>query len=163
VKNVLHAPTVLCNIIGQGIHQDYRVSIHPSDNLSASTITDNHGRAAGYFKPFAEQGVRFIELRLSDPPVGPELGPSPFDRNVRYMIHAVWSDTERQRFAARQELQTRLVADASSLTSAEKAWLQEHFESEFKFLCAYELSIYNEEDREEGRRILRALMSDDDN
>ena len=38
--------------------------------------------------------------------------------------------------------------------------MKTHFGSEFKFLLLYNLKIYNEEDRQEGRAILRALMSD---
>ncbi|KAK0670268.1 hypothetical protein QBC41DRAFT_222052 [Cercophora samala] len=43
-------------------------------------------------------------------------------------------------------------------TSEEKHWLRVHFDGEFKFLRMYNLSIYNEDDRAEGRRIVRALM-----
>ena len=51
--------------------------------------------------------------------------------------------------------------EAPPLTSEEKAWLNEHWGGEFKFLAAYGLSIYKEEDREEGRRIVRGMMAQD--
>jgi hypothetical protein len=51
-------------------------------------------------------------------------------------------------------------ADAPPLTKLEKDYLAKHWGGEYKFLMMYELSIYKEEDREEGRRILRAFMSD---
>lgn len=43
-------------------------------------------------------------------------------------------------------------------TQEEKAWLKKHFDGEFKFLRDYGLSIYEDEDREEGRRIARGCM-----
>jgi hypothetical protein len=42
-----------------------------------------------------------------------------------------------------------------------KNWLNVHWGGEFKFLQAYHLSIYDEDDREEGRRIVRAFMVQD--
>jgi hypothetical protein len=42
--------------------------------------------------------------------------------------------------------------------TAEKHWLKKHWRGEFHFLIAYGLKIYNEEDREEGRAIVRAFM-----
>ena len=46
-------------------------------------------------------------------------------------------------------------------TDVEKAWLNKHFSSEFAFLRQYGLSIHKDEDREEGKRILRTFMGDD--
>ncbi|KAK5174889.1 uncharacterized protein LTR77_000025 [Saxophila tyrrhenica] len=47
-------------------------------------------------------------------------------------------------------------------TKAEKDWLKQKFDGEFKFLQTQGLSIYKEEDREEGRTIARALRANDD-
>lgn len=55
----------------------------------------------------------------------------------------------------------RANASSSSnpdLSYSEKQWLKENWGGEFKFLRAYGLSIHKEEDREEGRLILRAMM-----
>lgn len=41
--------------------------------------------------------------------------------------------------------------------AAEKAWLKRNFEDEFHFLRSYGLSIYKEEDRDEGKAIFQAL------
>jgi len=46
-------------------------------------------------------------------------------------------------------------------TEAEKNWLKKHHGNEFKFLQTMGLSIYKEEDREEGRTILRGFMKND--
>ena len=46
-------------------------------------------------------------------------------------------------------------------TAEEKEWLKENWGGEYRFLRAYELSIYKEEDREEGRAIVRAFIEAD--
>lgn len=46
------------------------------------------------------------------------------------------------------------------LTSDEREWLKKNWGSEFYFLRAYGLSIYKDEDRIEGREILKAFMED---
>ncbi|KAL8789939.1 MAG: hypothetical protein Q9195_006600 [Heterodermia aff. obscurata] len=48
------------------------------------------------------------------------------------------------------------------LTQDEKKWLKDNYGGEFHFLRGQGLSIYKEEDREEGRIILRAMMQEDD-
>jgi hypothetical protein len=52
--------------------------------------------------------------------------------------------------------------DAPPYTAAEKKWLNVHWGGEFKFLQAYQLSIHDEDDREEGRRIARAFIHQDE-
>ena len=47
------------------------------------------------------------------------------------------------------------------LNNPEKKWLKEYFGGEYHFLRSYCLSIYEEEDRKEGRSILRARMEAD--
>ncbi|KAJ5584608.1 uncharacterized protein N7459_004408 [Penicillium hispanicum] len=149
LKQVLHAPGALCNLIGGPITDDHGVVTFVSDGSSGFITKGPEGHPVAYFKP---QGgnVVLLEVSLSEPPIGPRVGPSPFHPSGLYMIHAFWPETERRKFAARP------------LTPAEKAWRKRHFGSEFKFLQMYDLSIYNEDDREQGRRISRALMSDGD-
>ena len=52
--------------------------------------------------------------------------------------------------------------DAQSLSADERKWLKDNWGGEFHFLRCYSLSIYKEEDREEGRLIMRALIKCDD-
>ncbi|KAH7151668.1 hypothetical protein B0J13DRAFT_522014 [Dactylonectria estremocensis] len=77
---------------------------------------------------------------------------------------ALWPDEERRRFAALQtSRQSKVAATAAeSLTPGEVEWLKKHYGSEFKFLQSHGLSIYKDEDREEGRAILRAIVFNDD-
>lgn len=151
LENVLHAPKALCNIIGGPILENYNVTTNFGSPDGPGAIVDLHsGQPVAYFKPLNE-GRRLMDVQLSDPPVGPSVGNSAFEPGVSYMIHAFWPAEERQRFES-----TR------SFTSAERAWVKKHFGNEFKFLQTYGLSIYKDEDREEGRAIVRTLMSNDD-
>ena len=53
------------------------------------------------------------------------------------------------------------IGTTGSYTTAEMAWLKQHFKDDDHFLRQYGLSIHKEEDREEGRAMLRAFMADD--
>jgi hypothetical protein len=53
---------------------------------------------------------------------------------------------------------TRSGFENPPYTTAEKQWLRAHWGSEFHFLQCYNLSIYDEADREEGRRIARGMI-----
>jgi hypothetical protein len=53
----------------------------------------------------------------------------------------------------------RVVPELPPYTAAEKEWLEARFGHEFRFLHRLNLSIYEREDREEGRRILRAFIA----
>ncbi|KAL8671578.1 MAG: hypothetical protein Q9168_003922 [Polycauliona sp. 1 TL-2023] len=89
-----------------------------------------------------------------------------------YYINATWPNVERARWEAYpQDTLARHSADRGevsndgnvpSLTRLEKKWLKDNYGDEFHFLRSYGLSIYKEEAREEGRRILRAMMGDDE-
>ncbi|GAB1206467.1 hypothetical protein APSETT445_005156 [Aspergillus pseudonomiae] len=161
LKNVLHAPRLICNIIRNPILKDYNVLTWFSDTTSGSITRHSDGRTVAYFKPMTGN-VMFWEVRLSGPPVGPKVGPSPFNPSDDYMIHAFWPHSERRRFAALQASHQTQTKVSEPLIQNEKAWLKKHHGSEFKFLRDHGLSTYEDEDREEGRAILRALMSDDD-
>lgn len=163
LKKVLHAPSIICNIIGQPILDDYNIltSFSESSLGRSGSITNlSDGRSVAYFKPL-NRDTWFFQVRLSGPPVGPKVGPSPFNSSKNYMIHAFWPESERQRFAALQASRQIPATASGPLTSAEKTWLKTHYRTEFNFLRVHGLSIFKDEDREEGRTILRAIMSDD--
>ena len=88
------------------------------------------------------------------------------------MIGSHWAEDERERFTAYQSQQERQssspdparIEEAAILgryTVAEQQWMKQHYGGEFKFLRAYGLKICDEEDREEGRQILRSMMAED--
>ncbi|KAF5859752.1 hypothetical protein ETB97_002474 [Aspergillus alliaceus] len=150
LKKVLHAPSIICNIIGQPLLDDCNVltSFSESSLGSSGSITNlSDGRSVAYFNPLNR--------------VGPKVGPPPFNSSEEYMIHAFWPESERQRFAALQASRQIPATASGPLTSAEKAWLKRHHRTEFNFLRVHGLSIFKDEDREEGRAILRAVMSND--
>jgi hypothetical protein len=59
-------------------------------------------------------------------------------------------------------LPTMSTKRAAPYTAAEKQWLKDEWRDEYHFLRAYRLSIYKDEDREEGRAIVRAYIREDD-
>lgn len=85
----------------------------------------------------------------------------------QYFLRITWSDSERARWKARDQqtktdTEKRQWIGEQPYTTEEKQWLKKHYGGEFKFLMAYEMSIYNEEGRAEGRAIMRALAKDDE-
>ena len=51
--------------------------------------------------------------------------------------------------------------DAPPYTAEEERWLKDAYGGEYHFLASYQLSIFKEDDREEGRRIARGLVERD--
>jgi hypothetical protein len=121
---------------------------------------DKHGRNGAYF----DSRLKPFQVRLSGPPVGPRVGPAPFEVSKLYVINVLWADNERKKWEELRASKARQQAEVGPLTSEEKQWLKNHWGNEFKFLMSHDLNINKDEDREEGRSILRAIMagSDDD-
>ncbi|RMZ83235.1 hypothetical protein DV738_g1231, partial [Chaetothyriales sp. CBS 135597] len=97
LRNVLHCPSALCNIIGMppDFLEEYDVSFDFTEH-SRGTIKDNHGRSVAYFatdKPM-------FQVQLSGPPVGPAVGPSALEKGSAYLLSFKWSDGERARWEA---------------------------------------------------------------
>ena len=95
LRNVLHAPTALCYIIGGPSTGDY-------DNYQLGCLGDNGwdgdiskgGQRIGYL----DFRVLWV-LKLSGPPLGPVVGPPVIKPEGNYMIHAFWPESERRRWA----------------------------------------------------------------
>lgn len=160
MKNVLHAPSIICNIIGSPVLNDYHVFTSFSETSSGSIHRLSDGRRIAYFKP-ATQAARFFQVRLSGPPVGPKVGPPPFDPSTKYLLRAEWPDSERKKHDNVQLLLQDKDIDDGPLKATENAWVKKHYGDEFKFLQAHGLSISKEEDRAEGRIIVRTMISRD--
>nr|CEG04027.1 unnamed protein product [Fusarium acuminatum CS5907] len=155
LTNVLYVPSAICNIIGQPVVDRYNIITRGIEG----TITDlSDGHSVAYFKRQMEAAKNF-EIRLSGPPIGPKVGPSPFNPSMMYCIRASWPDSERERLAALQASRQPAAGANLDLAPSEKTWLKEHFQSEFQFLQLYGLSVFKEEDRKEGRTILRTIMA----
>lgn len=104
--------------------------------------------------------------------VGRPKGQSSLDPSGLYCINASWPSSERAKFRAhKEECQRRGEGQAgtsgnlpngsgvAAYTDAERDWIKKHYESEFKFVLQHGLKMFDEGDREEGRRIVRAMMS----
>ncbi len=98
LRNVLHSPASICNLIGGLGTDDY-------DKLNLgglgrkrhdAEITKENGRWFGYFV----RG-RFWTLKLSEPPIGPELGPSDLRAKTSWDSHikAFWTEEGRREWA----------------------------------------------------------------
>jgi len=158
LHNVLHIPTIFCNVIGNPISKEYGILTGgPGTENTSGVIFDKQHRTVAYFDP---QAVLF-EVKLSDPPVGPAVGPSPFVRGAAYYINVRWADSEREKWEASRAANAAESTEVPPLSDEEKQWLKKHWDGEFKFLASHGLSIYKDEDREEGRIILRAIMAHD--
>jgi len=78
-----------------------------------------------------------------------------------YSLSFIWSGEERARWERVKDADvvgSGRVSRVSLYTDAEKKWLKENWGGEFKFLRAHGLKIHDEEDRAEGRIIVRAMM-----
>ncbi|CZR49933.1 uncharacterized protein FPRO_16138 [Fusarium proliferatum ET1] len=160
LKNVLHAPSIICNIIGSPVLNDYKIFTSFSKISSGSIRRLSDGHLIAYFKP-ATQAVPFFQVRLSGPPVGPKVGPPPLDPSTKYLLRAEWPDSERKKHDNVQLLlQDKGIADGP-LKATEDVWVKKHYGDEFKFLQVHGLSIFKEEDRAEGRIIIRTMISRD--
>ncbi|SPO04349.1 uncharacterized protein DNG_07034 [Cephalotrichum gorgonifer] len=155
LRNVLHVPTATCNVIGNPILDEYRVTMSGSRQDTKGAIVDRRGRNVANFDPRAI----LFQVRLSGPPVGPRVGPSPFDPSILYMINVRWPDSERDKWEASRGVRAPQAVGVTPLSDTEKRWFIEHWGGEFKFLASYGLSFYKEKDREVGRVILRAILS----
>jgi hypothetical protein len=73
LRNVLHVPTSLCNVVGGLSTGDYGMySLEgPVGQPTGGDITDREGFQIRYFDTARYQ----MTLKFSEPPVGPVLGP----------------------------------------------------------------------------------------
>ncbi|KAM6528880.1 hypothetical protein FALCPG4_009832 [Fusarium falciforme] len=154
LKNVLHYPDAVCNIVGSLVSCGERVW----------TLRDDKMRPAVYFE--LGQDKPFHPLLLSGPPCGARLGRCPLDEKRNSLFGLYLPENERERFEVSQGRarvsQEEEEEDISvPLTDHEKAWLKKYWRSEFQFLAAYALSIYHEGDRSVGRDFLRQFMAED--
>ncbi|KAH7110438.1 hypothetical protein EDB81DRAFT_873840 [Dactylonectria macrodidyma] len=159
----IQTPGCICNVIGSPILDEYDIHTGSSVQNTKGTIIDKQGRTVAYFDPHG----KFFQVRFSSPPVGPRVGPMPFDPSAMYWMNVRWADSEREKWEASragQDLQPAENVPPSSTPCHRLGrltlWLKKHWGSEFRFLASDGLNINKEEDREEGRSILRAILAD---
>ncbi|KAK4692052.1 hypothetical protein P7C71_g5077, partial [Lecanoromycetidae sp. Uapishka_2] len=157
LHDVFFAPDCVCNIFGLPILDDYSISIGGSDG----GLTDKRTGA-----PVAViDHTRLYKLRLK----GQSPDQSSLDKDRVYWIRADLPPTEIARWQAhkrqllRPDSPTRvpISTEIEEYTADEKRWLQVNWGGEFKFLLCYGLSIHDEDERAEGRTLVRSFMQDD--
>lgn len=168
LKEVLHVPGFICNVIGghiessDGYHLDTCGS--PKSN---GTIRDRRGKHLAYFDPKRP----LFSIRVKNQPGGPKFGPHVLQKGILYMLSCEWESTEQQRWLDYQRqggMNDHTSKSACSIntnppyTAAEKGFLKAAWRDEYHFLLQHGLKISNDEDRAEGRLILRALLHEDD-
>lgn len=130
-------------------------------STSKGTIKDSQRNSEAYFDPDRP----LLSIKLRDPPTGPKLGPHVLSSGVSYVLGCHWSPEEEQKWH-HFKANNSLISPISGLTSAnetrpytneEKAYLKENWGDEYHFLLDHGLSIHKDEDRLEGRSILRAF------
>ncbi|KAF1836335.1 hypothetical protein BDW02DRAFT_521172 [Decorospora gaudefroyi] len=161
LHEVLHVPDSLCNIIGQPLMftDGYDVTTRFSTKSNGS-IKDSQGKNVAYFDP--KRPLFTIKVRC--PPNGPTLGPPALKKDGTYMLGCRWdaaSESKWKEFKSKNGLSTS-GQKAAPYTADENAFLKKNYGSEYRFLMQHGLKIHDEEDREEGRAILRAVMREDE-
>ncbi|KAH0360065.1 hypothetical protein KCU65_g9606, partial [Aureobasidium melanogenum] len=152
LHNVLYAPSYTVNIFATSVEPDLVVPLSRDVKPIVKSGTE---KVLGLvvFKTLWRVWLK-----------GQSQDQSCLEADMMYYFHASWPSEEIKKYntlLAKVKAEHASKSDrASPLTTTEKDFLKKNYGSEFKFLMMYELSIYKEEDREEGRRILRALLSD---
>jgi hypothetical protein len=167
LKEVLHVPGFICNIIGSPILFDgYNIETGITSK-SKGAIKDSKGKTVAYFDPKS----RFFALKVRGNPTGPLLGPHVFKEGTLYVLSCYWDSVEQQKWQEFKEKNgltdpvsgSAGVADGSPpYTADEKTYLKENWRDEYHFLLEHGLNIHKEVDRAEGRSILRAFRDEDD-
>ncbi|RMZ81743.1 hypothetical protein DV738_g2120, partial [Chaetothyriales sp. CBS 135597] len=95
LKEVLHCPSSLCNIIG--LPDDFKETYYVKSDRMGETmgrIKDKDGRSVAYFG----SKDRMFQVQLSEPPVGPVVGPSVIEGDWALTVNAFWFEKERARW-----------------------------------------------------------------
>ena len=134
LRNVLHAPGIICNIFA--IHacddeQDVIINFRGSSGVFNTTTGD---QLAIIDRP------RLLRLRLS----GQNADQTSFESGTAYMINAHWPKSEMERWRDSQasssskgttiQMEGSTEAHKPPYTSEEKKWLKQTYRSEFHFL-----------------------------
>ena len=142
IREVLHVPDGICNIIGDVFTQVFPVT----DFAPPYTLQDRDGNALGMLEH--PPGVNLFRLVLE-----PRSEISFLEPGGAYALSVAWQDRERKRW--------QMFKDGDyALAGHEMEWLSRNgYKNEFTFLRQYGHSIYDDEDRQEGRKVLRRMIS----
>jgi hypothetical protein len=151
LTDVLHVPTYICNAIGQPIVRDYNIVFAKEETVGG--IFTRSGKQLACLKP--EHTLFAVNVL---PPRDHTFGESAFKPNMPYMISCQWSKAEVRKWQEHKKKEAGQF-DASGLyTPEERKFLKDKYGGQYKFLRQHGLSIQKDEDREQGRAILRSVM-----
>ena len=161
LHEVLHVPDFICNVIGQPLWlTDGYNPIIKSGTKFKGTIKDSKGKNVAYFHP----GSPLFAIKVRSPLDWPKLGPHALKKDRLYVLGCRWDASEEQKWRVFQAASRIpiLAQNVARYTAEETAFLKKNYGSEFHFLVQHGLKIFSDEDRQEGRAILRAIMQETD-
>jgi hypothetical protein len=160
LHEVLHVPDFICNIIGQPLWlTDGYDPVTKFGAKSKGTIKDSQGKNVAYFHPRSP----LYSIKLRSPLDWSRLGPHALKKDRLYVLGCQWDASEKQKWREFQAANGMSTAkNVAPYTAEESAFLKKNSRSEYHFLLQHGLKIFSEEDREEGRAILRAIMQKSD-
>ena len=149
LHHVLYAPHSATNIFATACGMEPELDIPPTGRGDVTSVTERGtNKVVGLIVH-----LKLPKLWLKGQPQNQ----SSLNPQAIHYIHASWPDGEISKY---KTFVTEFNASQSrSLTPEEKKVLKQNYGGEFKFLVSYGLSIHKQADRQEGRRILRHLMS----
>ncbi|KAI0835623.1 hypothetical protein F5Y06DRAFT_275891 [Hypoxylon sp. FL0890] len=183
LTDVFYVPDAEVNIIGQPILKQYPdTTIDYSKEKAPGCIRAADGRPVAYMT-LNDNGL--LLLRLSGPPVGPEVTKSKLEPGKDYVFRISWPDRERRRWEDFQAFKDACKnRDLPALSSAlvppqpdlrgpinmsfevyspsKMQWLKDHHPDAYAFLVDHGLHIFKDEYREKGHALLCALMGRED-
>ena len=151
LKDVLYCRSGVCNQVSMSaLSGSYNVFL---DSQGQSHISRDNVPIGIIDVPL------FWKLRLSGQPPNH----TSLKKDGHYSLSFIWPAEERARWeqVKAADTESHPPAQVSPYTGEEKQWLEDEWGGEFRFLRAHFLSIYDEKDRAEGRRIVRAMMDAD--
>lgn len=167
LNEVLHVPDFLCNVIGSPINSSdgYVVEISFSSK-SKGTIKDSQGKNMAYF----DIHWPLFAIKVRGQSTGSILGSHALKQEGLYMLGCRWDFIQQRRWHEFKVENAPINSMSESAdggdrnppyTDDEKVYLKKNWRSEYHFLLKHGFSIYKEEDRAEGRSILRAFRDKD--
>lgn len=163
LTNVLHMPTAVSNVIGHSAMDDYELRLPTGTDSFGEFVNLHTGGTAALIGRGAGDSSQFSVVKLSGPPVGPRTGPQRPKTGILYSLSVEWPPEERHKWLPSAMSTTVGKPEGESLTPLERKWLKSGYGGEFHFLNVHGLSIYKDDDREQGRSIMRAMMEADEN
>jgi hypothetical protein len=151
LTNVLHVPTYICNAIGQPIVKDHTV-IFAKDEAEGGILTRS-GKRLAHTKA---NHMLFAVAVL--PPRDYAFGDSVFKHGRAYMVSCSWAQAEVNKWLAHKKKAAGQFDGSHLYKPEERKFLKSEYGGEYKFLRQNGLSIHKDEDREQGRAILRSVM-----